>query len=154
MSKIVCPKCGSDQITSNKKGFSGKKAIGGAILTGGVGLLAGTLGSNKVKITCLACGNEFKPGEGKIIYEGSNQGNISNDIHPADVIFITNRIKEGGMLNAVEKYRDYAKISLEESKRIVDDVAARPNTQPKPNPGCAGIVLFLIGIAGLTYLIF
>jgi predicted RNA-binding Zn-ribbon protein involved in translation (DUF1610 family) len=64
-SKIVCPKCGSDQITANKKGFSGKKAVIGGILTGGIGLLAGTIGSNKVKITCLNCGNEFNPGEGK-----------------------------------------------------------------------------------------
>lgn len=64
MSEILCPKCGSDQITANKKGFSGKKAVAGAVLTGGVGLLAGTLGSNKVKITCLSCGCEFKPGEG------------------------------------------------------------------------------------------
>ncbi|MBE2229953.1 MAG: hypothetical protein IAE96_04830 [Chitinophagaceae bacterium] len=61
---IKCPKCGSTQITANKKGFSGKKAVAGAILTGGVGLLAGTIGSNKVKITCLGCGNEFRPGEG------------------------------------------------------------------------------------------
>jgi predicted RNA-binding Zn-ribbon protein involved in translation (DUF1610 family) len=62
--KILCPKCGSDNITANKKGFSGKKAVVGAIATGGIGILAGTIGSNKVKITCLSCGNEFKPGEG------------------------------------------------------------------------------------------
>jgi predicted nucleic-acid-binding Zn-ribbon protein len=61
--EIKCPKCGSTQLTANKKGFSGTKAVGGALLTGGIGLLAGTIGSNKVKITCLACGNEFKPGE-------------------------------------------------------------------------------------------
>jgi|JI6StandDraft_1071083.scaffolds.fasta_scaffold29272_3 hypothetical protein len=64
MSEVLCPKCGSDQVTANKKGFSGKKAVVGAVLTGGVGLLAGTLGSNKVKITCLSCGHEFKPGQG------------------------------------------------------------------------------------------
>ncbi|MBK9505833.1 MAG: hypothetical protein WBP31_06465 [Chitinophagales bacterium] len=64
MSEVLCPKCGSDQITANKKGFSGKKAVVGGLLTGGVGLLAGTIGSNKVKITCLGCGHEFKPGEG------------------------------------------------------------------------------------------
>lgn len=64
MSEVLCPKCGSDQITANKKGFSGKKAVAGAVLTGGVGILAGTLGSNKVKITCLSCGHEFKPGQG------------------------------------------------------------------------------------------
>lgn len=62
--EVKCPKCGSNQITATKKGFSGKKAVAGAIVTGGIGLLAGTIGSNKVKITCLACGNEFAPGEG------------------------------------------------------------------------------------------
>jgi hypothetical protein len=62
--KLLCPKCGSDQITANKKGFSGKKAVAGAVLTGGVGILAGTIGSNKIKITCLSCGNQFKPGQG------------------------------------------------------------------------------------------
>jgi hypothetical protein len=61
--EVECPKCGSNQITANKQGFSGKKAVAGALLTGGVGLLAGTIGSNKVRITCLACGNVFKPGE-------------------------------------------------------------------------------------------
>ena len=44
--EIHCPKCGSTQITANKKGFSGKKAVVGALLTGGtLGLLAGTLGT-------------------------------------------------------------------------------------------------------------
>lgn len=60
--EIRCPKCGSTQLTANKKGFSGTKAVGGAILTGGIGLLAGTIGSNKINITCLACGNQFRPG--------------------------------------------------------------------------------------------
>ena len=61
-SQIQCPKCGSTQLTANKKGFSGKKAVVGGILTGGLGLMAGTIGSNKIIITCLACGNEFRPG--------------------------------------------------------------------------------------------
>jgi len=61
--EIKCPKCGSTQLTTDKKGFSGKQAVGGAILTGGIGVLAGTIGSNKIIITCLACGNQFKPGE-------------------------------------------------------------------------------------------
>src|SRR5690348_18476491 len=61
--ELKCPRCGSNQLTANKKGFSRKKAVAGAVLTGGIGILAGTLGSNKIKITCLACGKEFKPGE-------------------------------------------------------------------------------------------
>lgn len=67
--KVTCPKCGSDQLSANKKGFSGGKAVAGAILTGGIGLLAGTIGSSKVVCTCLACGNTFRAGQGKIIYE-------------------------------------------------------------------------------------
>lgn len=63
-SDVKCPKCKSDQVTANKKGFSGKQAVAGAVLTGGIGLLAGTIGSNKVKITCLNCGHEFAPGQG------------------------------------------------------------------------------------------
>ena len=58
---ITCPKCLSDQIHAGKKGFSGKNAVAGAILTGGVGLLAGTIGSNKIVITCLSCGHEWQP---------------------------------------------------------------------------------------------
>ncbi|MCA2854701.1 MAG: hypothetical protein IM572_06320 [Chitinophagaceae bacterium] len=61
--EIICPKCGGNQFHTDKKGFSGKKAVAGAVLTGGVGLLAGTIGSNKVVITCLNCGHQFKPGD-------------------------------------------------------------------------------------------
>ena len=63
--EIRCPKCSSNQLSANKKGFSGRKAVAGAVLTGGIGLLAGTIGSNKIIITCLNCGNQFKPGENK-----------------------------------------------------------------------------------------
>lgn len=60
---VKCPKCGSTQITANKKGFGlGKAAIGG-LATGGIGLLAGFIGSGKIRITCLACGYSFSPSE-------------------------------------------------------------------------------------------
>lgn len=59
--EIRCPYCNSNQIVANKKGFSGKQAVAGAVLTGGIGLLAGTIGSNKIKIDCLACGRNFTP---------------------------------------------------------------------------------------------
>jgi predicted nucleic-acid-binding Zn-ribbon protein len=63
--QIDCPKCGCQQISANQKGFSGGKALAGAVLTGGLGLLAGTIGSKKVIITCLGCGFRFKAGEYK-----------------------------------------------------------------------------------------
>jgi hypothetical protein len=64
--KIVCPKCKSTMIEYNKKGFGIGKALAGAIVTGGVGFLAGFIGSTNVKATCLACGKKFDPKEGYI----------------------------------------------------------------------------------------
>ncbi len=60
---MKCPSCGSVQLTANKKGFGLGKAIVGGVLTGGVGLLAGFIGSGKVKITCLKCGHAWKAGK-------------------------------------------------------------------------------------------
>lgn len=61
--QLKCPKCGSTQLSANKKGFSGGKAAAGAIAVGGIGLLAGTIGSGKVEITCLKCGYKYKAGD-------------------------------------------------------------------------------------------
>lgn len=61
--EVKCPKCGSSSITANKKGFGVGKAIAGDLIAGPIGLLAGGMGSNKVIITCLACGHRFKPGD-------------------------------------------------------------------------------------------
>lgn len=57
-----CPKCLSTNLSANKKGFSAGKALVGGAFTGPIGLLAGTIGSGKIKITCLNCGHTFKPG--------------------------------------------------------------------------------------------
>lgn len=63
---IFCPNCLSNHLHSEQKGFSGGKALAGAVLAGGIGLLAGTIGSKKVDITCLKCKHKFKAGEGLI----------------------------------------------------------------------------------------
>ena len=59
--KVKCPKCGSEQIQAEKKGFGFGKALIGAALTGGIGLLAGGIGASKVRLVCLKCGNKWKP---------------------------------------------------------------------------------------------
>lgn len=61
--KLKCPKCSSEQLTADRKGFGVGKALVGAFLTGGVGLLAGVIGSKKVRITCLKCGKKWTAGE-------------------------------------------------------------------------------------------
>jgi len=55
-----CPKCLSTFITANKKGFSLGKALVGGVFTGGIGLLAGGIGKNKIELTCMKCGHRFK----------------------------------------------------------------------------------------------
>lgn len=61
--KLYCPHCGSSQLVANKKGFGAGKALTGTLLTGGIGLLAGFIGSGKVKVTCLKCGSKWEPGQ-------------------------------------------------------------------------------------------
>lgn len=58
---LVCPNCGSRKLHIEKKGFSVGKAAAGAIAFGGVGILAGAIGNNKIKAICLECGKTVTP---------------------------------------------------------------------------------------------
>lgn len=60
---LHCPKCDSTDYISIKKGFSGKQAVAGAVLTGFIGILAGAIGSSNVLIKCLKCGYQYKAGD-------------------------------------------------------------------------------------------
>lgn len=61
---ICCPKCYGINIQvlgENRKAFSASKAIGGAVLTGGIGLLAGFAGKKgKYDLLCSDCGCRFQ----------------------------------------------------------------------------------------------
>ena len=57
---MKCPWCGSTSLSGNKKGYGVGKGLVGAALLGPVGLIAGTMGSKKVIVTCLSCGHKFK----------------------------------------------------------------------------------------------
>jgi predicted RNA-binding Zn-ribbon protein involved in translation (DUF1610 family) len=64
-SELCCPYCGSTNINTlgaDKKNFSVGKAAAGAILTGGVGLLAGFAGkkTGKTNFVCMNCGKQFQ----------------------------------------------------------------------------------------------
>lgn len=61
---VCCPKCGSTQISANKKGFGVGKAVVGAAVAGPIGLTVGNIGSNKVIVTCLKCGHRWQAGKG------------------------------------------------------------------------------------------
>jgi len=58
-----CPKCASTSLSANKKGFGIGKAVVGAAVTGGIGLVAGNIGAKKVRITCLNCGHQWMAGK-------------------------------------------------------------------------------------------
>ena len=53
--QVYCPFCGSTNLITNQKGFGAGKALTGALLTGGIGLLAGFIGSKDIKVTCMHC---------------------------------------------------------------------------------------------------
>lgn len=62
---LSCPCCGSTKIQplgQHRKTFSVGKAIGGTVLTGGVGALAGFIGkkTNQTDFVCMSCGKQFK----------------------------------------------------------------------------------------------
>ncbi|WP_132139955.1 hypothetical protein [Limosilactobacillus reuteri] len=65
INQLFCPNCGSSNVQplgQHHKNFSAGKAIGGAILTGGVGTIAGFLGKNtkQTDFVCMDCGKQFK----------------------------------------------------------------------------------------------
>lgn len=60
---IKCPQCNSEQITSQKKGFGFGKALAGIFVAGPLGIIAGAVGSNKIEVHCLNCGNKWLPSQ-------------------------------------------------------------------------------------------
>ena len=150
-SEVKCPKCGSNQIVANKKGFSGKKAVVGGLLTGGIGLLAGTIGSNKVKITCMACGNVFNPGDRPV-------NTVMTTINPDPVkdAEIIEFAKREGKLTAVKfcklRYEvDLSTAHLYVSKLIKGLDLPKPVVQ-KPTLATVSLIIFMV-ISTFTVLI-
>lgn len=60
---VCCPKCGSASVTAQKKGFGFVRGAIGMSVGIDVGLVAGGLGANKVILTCMNCGHQWKPGK-------------------------------------------------------------------------------------------
>lgn len=176
---IGCPKCGSTQVTANKKGYGAGKALAGAVLTGGVGLLAGFIGSNNVQITCLACGKRFKTGEGrKVLIEHQtivqHSSNVSQPYISSSVTGELNRIKCG--VCETENFTNFTYCrNCGKTLSLSDERIHSDNTLPlfsctsckklapkdgkfcphcksankPPSSGCAGIILLGITLSGM-----
>lgn len=137
---LCCPKCGSRELHAEHKGFSGGKALAGALVTGGIGLLAGTIGSRDTQITCLKCGNKFKAGEAVVKRPGGD--NVSED--EAMVVSLL-----PAKLQAVKWYKERHNCSLSEAKDAVDAIAAKHSSELSfANAGGSGCsIIILIGIS-------
>ena len=137
---LCCPKCGSRELHAEHKGFSGGKALAGALVTGGIGLLAGTIGSRDTQITCLKCGNRFKAGEAVVKKPGDDS--VSED--EAMVLSLL-----PAKLQAVKWYKERHNCSLSEAKDAVDAIAVKHSSELSfANAGGSGCsVIILIGIS-------
>ena len=143
---LSCPKCGSRELHAEHKGFSGGKALAGAILTGGIGLLAGTIGSRDTEITCLKCGKKFKAGEAKVVRNTPNATNATTEEQE-----ILDKVNSQGKLRTVKWYKETHNCGLAEAKDAVDAIAAKHSSELSyantSGSGCSIIVLIGISIS-------
>ena len=148
-SYLCCPKCGSRDLHAEQKGFSGGKALVGAVTFGGLGLLAGTIGSKDVQITCLKCGKQFKAGEAgvymndaskKALEERLKQLIIQNPI-TNDAISIYQKETGCSHEEACEWYKN-VKFTEEEEKKFKENVNNYKG-------GCASVIVLLIVLSSV-----
>ena len=135
---LCCPKCGSRDLHAEHKGFSGGKALAGAIVTGGIGLLAGTIGSSDTQITCLKCSHKFKAGEARVVNPYETESEVEDEI--------IRLVQEDGMLTAIQWYKEKMKCGLADAKNYVDTVLEKNNVTP-PTKGCMTTILLVIGLS-------
>lgn len=68
--ELNCPKCGSQHIHAEKRGFNMKRGLAlGLTIAPGIGLVGGFVGASKIWLTCLKCGYRFRPGDAKKVAE-------------------------------------------------------------------------------------
>lgn len=60
---IRCPSCHSTNVHIANQGFSTGKAVAGFLTIGAIGALAGNIGKDNIKVSCLNCGKTFNPVE-------------------------------------------------------------------------------------------
>lgn len=65
MNNLNCPRCGSDRLVAGKGNYKVGDALFWGYVTGSwvFGALAGSSGSNELKVHCLSCRTELNPNE-------------------------------------------------------------------------------------------
>jgi hypothetical protein len=153
---LCCPKCNSKELHSEQKGFSGGKALAGALLTGGIGILAGTIGSKDVNVTCLKCGNKFKAGEAKIIAAKDYKAYDYNDLEIITLLKCGNTYKATTLIQIKNNIKTSDAKAAEKITNIMNEYSKRHNIELKPYEipkGCAGLIVLFISIGSFLYLL-
>lgn len=143
---LCCPKCHSRELHSEQQGFNGGKALAGTILAGGVGILAGTIGSKNVNITCLKCGHRFKAGEALIEKGERAQKEMENKI--------ASLLRDDKLVDALNLYRNETHQEFKPSMDYIHEVARKYNIEIKQNKGCSILLMFLLAIASSITILF
>src|SRR5690606_22143441 len=127
--------------------FSGGKALAGAIVAGGIGILAGTIGSKDLLISCMKCGTQFKAGEAKIIKTGSAAKRIETRV--------IELLCEGKSIEAESYYIKQTNSSVKDAQSYVYKLLSDGKVQPteeqkaarrqeyenlKNKKGCLGVI--------------
>ncbi len=142
---LCCPKCFSRDLHTQHKGFSGGKALTGALLTGGIGLLAGTIGSKDLQISCMKCGNKFKAGEAKVVKISTTNKSLNERV--------LELLNQGKQNEAVELYRIEKGVDKTTAfKELLTTInSLNPEEKKKlqtnynsNNGGCASVIILLI----------
>jgi ssDNA-binding Zn-finger/Zn-ribbon topoisomerase 1 len=156
MDEIKCPKCMSQNIHAGKKGFSTGKAIAGTIIANPVvGAIAGTHRSNKIVLTCLNCGHQFKPGEqlktkpvAKKLPDGVNVNKTELDESYSITCSYCGKMSSTSFRACPKCGRHF----LPEEKAAAKQTALEGGNKPT-KVGCLGIVLLFIATGGLLIFI-
>jgi hypothetical protein len=93
MTRVCCPRCGSDQISAHKEGYSAGGGCAGFLLVGPLGLLLGA-GSKKVNVTCLKCGKQWPAGHPRQARETALGCLLLMGIAIAIVIYAASRTRD------------------------------------------------------------
>lgn len=101
---LCCPQCHSRELQPERRGFSTGKALGGALVFGLYGILAGNIGASDEKLVCLKCGNRFNVGTAFIEKVGAKADDLETRV--ADLI------REGRSSDAALLYQKETKARM------------------------------------------
>jgi ribosomal protein S27AE len=151
---LACPKCKSKELHSEKSGFSGGKALTGAVLTGGIGILAGTIGSKDIYLTCLKCNHRFKAGQALVV----KPTNVLTTPE-LDKKIIEKYGQNENFVDSFNFYKNETNCTTNEALKHVSELLKENGFEPKKEPkksqntGCAGMILLFVLIGSIIYMI-